>query len=32
MLAGRAVILLRNYPQYIVGEVGSLMNLTAPAA
>jgi hypothetical protein len=32
VLAGRVVILLRNYSQYIVGEVGSLMNLPARAA
>ncbi len=32
VLAGRVVILLRNYLQYKVGEVGSLMKFASPAA
>ena len=32
VLAGRVMILLRNYTQYIVGSFGSLMGSTTPAA
>jgi hypothetical protein len=32
VLAGRVGILLRNYSQYKVGEVGTIMGLSAPAA
>jgi hypothetical protein len=32
VLAGRVMILLRNYSQYVVGDLGSLMKGSAPAA
>jgi hypothetical protein len=32
VVAGRVVILLRNYSQYVVGNIGSLMRCAAPAA
>jgi hypothetical protein len=32
VLAGRVGILLRNYTQYVVGDAGSLMRVSAPAA
>ncbi len=32
VLAGRVSILPRNYSRYVVGNIGSLMNLSAPAA
>jgi hypothetical protein len=32
VLAGRVMVLLRNYSQYIVGNIGSLMKSSTPAA
>jgi hypothetical protein len=32
VLAGRVMILLRNYAKYIVGDIGSLRKFSAPAA
>ena len=32
VLAGRVMVLLRNYSKYIVGDIGSLMKSSTPAA
>jgi hypothetical protein len=32
VLAGRVMVLLRNYRKYIAGDIGSLMKFSAPAA
>jgi hypothetical protein len=32
VLAGRVMVLLRNYGEYVVGDIGSLMKGSSPAA